>query len=71
MSENKNVNIPEDCTHDCNTCGSACSTEKKGPSIFDRMEFISETLDAVGEDEIIRMLNEAVDEWEAEDQITE
>ena len=63
----KNMMMPEDCTHDCNTCGSACSTEKRGPSFFDRMESISSTLDAVGEDEIIRMLNEAVDEWEAEE----
>ena len=70
MSEN-NAYIPEDCTHDCSTCGSACSTEKKGPSFFDRMESISETLDAVGEEEIIRMLNEAVEEWEAEEQVSE
>lgn len=67
MSDQFN-SVPEDCTHDCNSCSAACgSAEKRGPSFFDKMNSISETLEAVGEDNIIRMLNEAVSEWEAEE----
>ncbi len=72
MSDN-DMKIPtvdlENCTHDCRTCQSACDTADgpRKPSFFDQMERISEAMDAVGEDEILRMLNDAVSEWEAED----
>ena len=74
---NKDMNIPtvdlENCTHDCRTCGSACSTSEgpRKPSFFDQMERISEAMDEVGEDEILKMLNDAVSEWEAEDAAAE
>ena len=57
------------CTHNCNTCGSACGEDggERKPSFFDRMEMISEGFDAVGEEAIIQMLNDAVAEWEAEE----
>ncbi len=72
MSEN-DIKIPtvdlENCTHDCRTCGSSCATSEgpRKPSFFDQMEKISEAMDEVGEDEILKILNEAVSEWEAED----
>ena len=66
-----NENIPawDGCTHNCNTCGSACGEDggERKPSFFDRMEMISEGFDAVGEEAIIQMLNDAVAEWEAEE----
>ena len=66
MNENF-MNPEEQCTHDCSTCGSACATEKRGPSFFDRMDMISSALEEVGEDNIIAILNETLEEWEAED----
>ncbi|BAK47500.1 MAG: hypothetical protein ACOX8G_03505 [Eubacterium sp.] len=58
---------PENCTHNCGTCGSGCGSEQNGPSFFDKMESISETLDEVGEENILRILNETIEEWQAED----
>lgn len=63
----KEASVPEDCVQDCNACGVSCDSRKRGKSFFDKMEHISEVLEDVGEDNIIRMLNEAVDQWEAED----
>ena len=67
MNENY-MNPEEQCTHDCSTCGSACTTEKRGPSFFDRMDTISSALEEVGEENIIAILNETLEEWESEDQ---
>ena len=60
---------PADCTGNCHTCHSSCAPDDKPrkPSFFDRMEHISGVLDDVGDDEILRILHETVDEWEAND----
>ena len=66
MSEEKGY-IPENCTHDCSTCGSACDSPERGPSFFDRLDKFSEIMDDVGEENILKYLNEAIEEWEAEE----
>ncbi|MCC8141884.1 MAG: hypothetical protein LIO56_05045 [Lachnospiraceae bacterium] len=70
MDEKKN-NIPnmDNCTQDCSTCPAACDIdlEQSGPSFFERLETASEYFEAMGEDNFINMLNEAVAELEAED----
>ena len=62
-----NMNIPEGCTHDCSTCNVSCDAEKRGPSFFDRLDKFSEIRDDVGEENILKYLHEAIDEWEAEE----
>ncbi len=57
-----------ECTHNCHTCGSACNTEKKGDSFFDKLEMVSDAYSQLDEDEVLKILNEAVAEWEKEDE---
>lgn len=59
--------IDEMCTHDCGTCAASCNVEKKGPSFFDRLEMISDAYNSLDEDEVLRILNETIAEWERED----
>ncbi len=57
-----------ECTHNCHTCGSACEPDgQRKPSFFDRMEAASDAVSAMGEDNFIKMLEEAVALLEAED----
>lgn len=56
------------CTGSCNTCSSACEGDEKKPNFFDTLENISEHFSKIGEDNIIQMLNDAVAEWEKEDE---
>ena len=55
------------CTGNCHTCASACDTEKKGPSFFDKLETFSEYFSEVGEENLIKILNDTVAEWEKEE----
>ncbi|MCD8151728.1 MAG: hypothetical protein LUD71_01355 [Clostridiales bacterium] len=56
------------CTHDCSTCGASCAPDgERKPSFFDRMEAASEHFEAMGEENFINMLNEAVAALEKED----
>ncbi len=57
------------CTQDCSTCPSSCDVDPgdAGPSFFDRLEEFSEHVEAMGEDNFINMMNEAVAELEKED----
>ncbi|MCD8149690.1 MAG: hypothetical protein LUE92_09040 [Clostridiales bacterium] len=58
------------CTHDCSTCGAACDADgERKPSFFDHMEAVSEHFEAMGEENFINMLNEAVAALEAEDEV--
>jgi len=57
-----------DCTHDCSTCAAVCDVNgERKPSFFDHMEAVSEHFEAMGEENFINMLNEAVAALEAED----
>lgn len=67
-SEKMDDKLTGGCTGNCHTCGSSCEDEKRGPSFFDRLENISECFSEIGEDNIIQMLNEAVESWEKEDE---
>lgn len=60
-------NMMGGCTGSCHTCGSnaGCDGEKK-ESFFDKMERVSEAFDDVGEDEVIRMLDEITEALEKE-----
>ena len=68
---NGNINtVPEECTHNCNTCSLACSTDENGEprkSIFQKMEDFADVMSDVGEEKILEMLNEQIAEWEAEE----
>lgn len=65
MSENN----MDQCTHNCHTCSSGCDTNgERKPSFFDRLESVSEHVEAMGEDNFIQMLNEAVAALESEDE---
>ena len=64
---------PEDCTHNCSTCGATCAVDENGErkkSFFQRMEEISESMNAIGEENILEILNTQIDEWEAEEGIS-
>ncbi len=67
--EKKNPMNMENCTQDCSTCPSACDVDlgESGPSFFERLEQISEQFEAIGDENFIDMLNEAVANLEAED----
>ncbi len=57
----------QECTHNCHTCGSACGNgEKTEPSFFDKLEAVSEAYDQLDEEEVLRILNETVAQWEKE-----
>lgn len=55
------------CTGNCQTCGSACDSGERGPSFFDKLETFSEYFSEVGEENLIKILNDTVAEWEKED----
>ena len=58
------------CTHNCSTCapdacGPDCSTSKKpGLSFFGTLGAISDHTDNLNDEELMKMLQDAVDEWE-------
>lgn len=52
-------------------CGCSPQEGERKMGIFERLEHISQTLEDVGEENILNMLNEAVAEWEAEDKAAE
>ncbi len=62
----KNFDFMTDCTHNCHTCGSNCNTEKTKDSFFDTLDKIADAYGDIGEDEMLRLLNETVAEWEKE-----
>lgn len=55
------------CGGGCSSCSSSCDTEKSSMSFFDRLDNISEHLQEVGEENILKILNETIEEWEKED----
>ncbi len=58
-----------ECTHNCHTCGSACAPDgERKPSFFDRLDAASEHFEAMGEENFLQMLSEAVAILEAEDE---
>ncbi len=57
-----------ECTHNCSTCGSACSTEKKGKSFFDKLEMVSDAYNQLDEEEVLKILNDTIAEWEKEEE---
>ena len=52
--------LKNECTHNCHTCGSACSTDAKQEGFFDKIESISNQLD---EDEVLKILGDTVSQW--------
>ena len=60
--------IDEMCTHDCASCAAACDVEKRGPSFFDRLEMISDAYNSLDEEEVLRILNETIAQWEKEEE---
>lgn len=63
---NNPLDSMDSCTHNCHTCGSNCSTEKTKDSFFDTLDKIADAYDEIGEDEMLRILNETVAQWEKE-----
>ena len=64
MEDNKLNLVPEDCTHDCSTCGSACdiNPEKNEPyGMFEKMDALAQ--DLMGDD-VQEMLNKLAEELE-------
>ena len=61
-----NFDYMNDCTHNCHTCGANCGTEKKKDSFFDTLDKIADAYGEIGEDEMLRILNETVEQWEKE-----
>lgn len=62
------MNPIDDCTHNCHTCSAGCSTDgERKPSFFDRLESASEHFEEMGEENFIKMLNDAVAALEEED----
>lgn len=57
-----------ECTHNCSTCGSACGTEKKGKSFFDKLEMVSDAYSQLDEEEVLKILNDTIAEWEKEEE---
>jgi hypothetical protein len=56
------------CTHNCHTCSAGCDTDgEKKVNFFEKMEEISTKLNDIGEENILNILNEAIEQWEAED----
>lgn len=56
------------CTGNCRTCASACGDEERGPGFFEKLEAFSEYFSEVGEENLIKILNDTVTEWEKEEQ---
>ncbi len=57
---------PGGCTHNCSTCApnSCDSDKKKGISFFGTLNNISEHTDKLSDEELMQILQDAVDEWE-------
>lgn len=52
------------CTHNCSSCApGTCDTDKKGINFFGTLGNISEKTTELGDDEIMKMLSDAVSEW--------
>ncbi len=52
------------CTHNCSSCApGTCDTENKGINFFGTLGNISEKTNELGDDEIMKMLSDAVEEW--------
>ena len=69
MDEKKTA-ASEGCTHNCSSCspescGPDCSSSKKpGLSFFGTLGAISDHTDKMDDDELMKLLQDAVDEWE-------
>ncbi len=63
MEEN-NTFVPENCTHNCSTCGAACATEdgeKREPyGMFEKMDVLAQGL---LEDDLQEMLTKLTEEF--------
>ena len=66
LMEENNTLIPENCTHDCSTCGAACAPadgEKKEPyGMFEKMDVLAQGL---LEDDLQEMLAKLTEEFSA------
>ncbi len=63
-------NLADNCTHNCSTCAAACAVDENGEprkSIFQRMEQVADAMSEIGEENILKILNEQIAEWEAEE----
>ena len=55
------------CSHDCHSCATdSCDTTKKKNSFFATLGAISDHTDKISDEELMQMLQEAVDEWDAD-----
>lgn len=65
MMDDKTNTAQGGCTHNCSTCGpDACEPKKKGLSFFGTLGAISDHTDKMNDEELMQMLQNAVDEWE-------
>ena len=52
------------CTHNCSSCApGSCDTDKKGINFFSTLGSISDKTTELGDEEIQKMLEDAVAEW--------
>ena len=52
------------CTHNCSSCApGSCDTDKKGINFFGTLGSISDKTTELGDDEVMKLLQEAVSEW--------
>ncbi len=63
------MSVDTTCTHNCHPCGSGgCAPDgERKPSFFDRMDAASQAVENMGEENFIKMLEEAVAMLEAEE----
>lgn len=52
------------CTHNCSSCApGSCDTDKKGINFFGTLGSINDKTSELGEEEIMKLLEDAVAEW--------
>lgn len=57
------------CTGNCQSCGESCTPDgERKPGFFEKMEEVSIKMNEIGEENILNMLNEAIAEWEKEEE---
>lgn len=60
--------VPENCTHDCSTCSSACSAEGEQKEPYGMFEKIESLVGEFQNDDVLEMLTKMTDELEKEEQ---
>ena len=65
MDDKKTTSTGGGCTHNCSSCApGTCDTDNKSINFFGTLGNISDKIDEVGDDEIMKMLEDAVAEWD-------